>query len=349
MREKVYNNTIQVMRALAVIMVVLQHSISRIATTNFDYKVMYALNHIDVAVFFVIAGYLFESKKEKYYSQKWTEYIVQKWKTLLIPYLFWSLILAVGIKVSSMVFPAVQNLFGTVWSWHEILINTIFFRDYYVQHLWFIYILFFFFVIHRILKDYLTDKRTVFLVLLVSVVLNRFSFGFILDKFILHFGTFLLGRIIFKYHFEEKNNIKSENKLWNMGVSIFVIGVLGICFWSEYVYKNSFTYSYLGNLVYAMSGIYIVYLIAGIIGSIGGLFRAVMNEVGDYSFEIYLMHNPYVSVLAPLLLRKCWNQKEFVVVGSTVLGVLVPYFIAKILMKSKWISQLLFGRKGRKK
>ena len=57
--RKTYNATIQLMRGLAVIMVVLQHSISRIAELDLEFKIMYFLNHIDVAVFFVISGYLF--------------------------------------------------------------------------------------------------------------------------------------------------------------------------------------------------------------------------------------------------------------------------------------------------
>lgn len=101
--RKTYNTTIQLMRGLAVIMVVLQHSISRIAEIDIEFKIMYFLNHIDVAVFFVIAGYLFEIKKEKYYQESKMSYIKWKAKTLLLPYLFWSLILAVGIKVASMV------------------------------------------------------------------------------------------------------------------------------------------------------------------------------------------------------------------------------------------------------
>lgn len=68
--RKTYNATIQLMRGLAVIMVVLQHSISRKAELDLEFKIMYFLNYIDVAVFFVISGYLFKIKKEKYYQEK---------------------------------------------------------------------------------------------------------------------------------------------------------------------------------------------------------------------------------------------------------------------------------------
>ena len=62
--SKKQSDIIQLMRGVAVIMVVLQHSIARIATSNWQFKIIYFLNHIDVAIFFVISGYLFEFKKE---------------------------------------------------------------------------------------------------------------------------------------------------------------------------------------------------------------------------------------------------------------------------------------------
>ena len=41
--RKTYNATIQLMRGLAVIMVVLQHSISRIAELDLEFKIMYLI------------------------------------------------------------------------------------------------------------------------------------------------------------------------------------------------------------------------------------------------------------------------------------------------------------------
>ncbi len=176
MAEKKYNTTIQLMRGVAVIMVVLQHSISRVAETNLEFKIMYFLNHIDVAVFFLIAGYLFEIKKEKYYQESCLSYIKDKAKALIIPYLFWSLILAIGINVIGIIIPKIQNILdGELWSWKEIIINTLLFKDYYVQHLWFIYVLFLFFVVNRIFKDRLTNKVIFGIIFFASAVLKHFQ------------------------------------------------------------------------------------------------------------------------------------------------------------------------------
>ena len=158
--SKKQSDIIQLMRGVAVIMVVLQHSIARIATSNWQFKIIYFLNHIDVAIFFVISGYLFEFKKEKYYQESKMVYIKNKIKALLFPYLFWSLILAVGIKIANIFMPNLQNIIGIkAWTWKDIIINTLFFKDYNVQHLWFIYVLFFFFLLNRLFKDSLINGK----------------------------------------------------------------------------------------------------------------------------------------------------------------------------------------------
>lgn len=342
--RKKYNTTIQLMRGLAVIMVVLQHSISRIAEIDFEFKIMYFLNHIDVAVFFVIAGYLFEIKKEKYYQESKMSYIKGKAKALLLPYLFWSLILAVAIKVASMFMTNLPSITGIKpWSWKDIVINTVLFKDYNVQHLWFIYILFFFFVFNRLFKDALIDGKVFWAVVLGSIILNHIGLNYILDKFVLHFAVFLIGRIVAKY------NLLTHFKKWHM--KIVAPCILVLCFFSELFMWNSFTYTYLGNTIYALSGVYCIYMIAEFLSSVcnGTKTRFGLRKIGDYSFEIYLMHNPYISMLVPIILRKVIPNTVVIVLITTVLGIIVPYYFAKIMFHYSNVTSVLFGRKGIKK
>lgn len=342
--RKTYNTTIQLMRGLAVIMVVLQHSISRIAELDLEFKIMYFLNHIDVAVFFVIAGYLFEIKKGKYYQESKMSYIKGKAKALLLPYLFWSLILAGGIKVASMVMTNLPSIIGIEpWSWKNIVINTVLFKDYNVQHLWFIYILFFFFVFNRLFKDTLINVKVFVIVVLGSIILNHIGLNYILDKFVLHFAVFLIGRIVAKY------NLLQQFKKWHM--KIIAPCILVLSFFSELFMRNSFTYTYLGNTLYALSGVYCIYMIAEFLSSVcnGTKIELGLRKIGDYSFEIYLMHNPYVSMLAPIILRKVISFPVVIVLITTVLGIIVPYYIAKIMFHYSNVTIVLFGRKGKQK
>lgn len=344
MTKKIYNITIQLMRGLAVIMVVLQHSISRIAEEDFEFKIMYFLNHINVAVFFIISGYLFEIKKEKYYQESKLSYIKGKVKNLIFPYLFWSLFLAVGIKITNMLIKNVTNIIGIEsWSWKDIIFNTLLFKDYNVQHLWFIYILFFFFLLNRLFKDILINKKVFGLLFFVSIILNHIKLNYILDKFVLHFIVFLIGRFVAKY------NLLQQLQKWY--VKIIALCVLGICFLSEMFIENSFTYTYLGNTVYAVSGVCCIYMIAKFLTTVysGTKIELILRRIGDYSFEIYLMHNPYVSMLVPIILGKIISASLVIVIITTILGIIIPYYVAKIIFYYSDITIVLFGRKGKKK
>lgn len=344
MAERKYNTTIQVMRGLAVIMVVLQHSISRIVEEDLEFKIMYFLNHIDVAAFFVISGYLFEIKKEKYYRESKISYIKEKIKALIFPYLFWSFFLAVGIKITSVFVKNIHNIIGVkIWSWKDIIINTLLFKDYNVQHLWFIYILFFFFVFNRLFKDILINKKIFGILFIGSIILNHVKLNYILDKFVLHFIVFLIGRFIAKYNLLQR--------LQNWYVRIIAVCTVGICFVSEIFIENSFTYTYIGNIVYAISGVYCIYMIAKYLATVcgGTKIELTLRKIGDYSFEIYLMHNPYVSMVVPIILGKANFVSPVIVIITTILGIIIPYYTAKILFYYSNITIILFGRKGKKK
>lgn len=341
--SKKQSDIIQLMRGVAVIMVVLQHSIARIAATNWQFKIIYFLNHIDVAIFFVISGYLFEFKKEKYYQESKMVYIKNKIKALLFPYLFWSLILAVGIKIANIFMPNLQNIIGIkAWTWKDIIINTLFFKDYNVQHLWFIYVLFFFFLLNRLFRDSLINGKVFVFIILVSIIFNHIKLNYILDKFVLHFANFLVGRLIVKHNLLNFFSNKRVNKL--------IPCVLITCVVSEIMVKTSFTYTYLGNSLYALSGVYCVYIFAKFLASDRNNLKIeqILQKIGDYSFEIYLMHNPYISILVPLVLKKLIPSPAIIVIITTILGIIIPCYIANVLFYYSNITVVMFGKKGKK-
>ena len=325
------------MRGIAIAMVVMQHAIGRVAQTNFDFKFMFMLNHIDVPLFLLIAGYLFESKKEKYYKICFKNYVADKVKKLILPYLFWSFILVFGVQ---MVFlwkmDLLHKLGMEVWTLDQAIINILTFKDSYVQHLWFVYIIFVYFVIHYLLRDLLVDVRLLFLIIMVTMFIDLNNVPFIYEKFILHFMDFCIGRCIYCYSF---------NKIKYKGIC-FVISIVAlcICFISEYYIENSFTYLYLGYLIYALSGAIIIYTISTYISQTDGYCCSILSIIGDYSFEIYLMHNPYITLLVPLMLKIFISNKLVIVLITLGLGIVVPIIIKKYIIKNKILCLILFGR-----
>lgn len=206
----------------------------------------------------------------------------------------------------------------------------------------YIYIVFFL-LFNRLFKDILINKKVFGILFLVSIILNYIKLNYILDKFVLHFIVFLIGRIVAKY------NLLQQLQKWY--VKIIALCALGICFFSEMFIENSFTYTYLGNTVYAVSGVCCIYMIAKSLTTVysGTKIELILRRIGDYSFEIYLMHNPYVSMLVPIILGKVISAALVIVIITTILGIIIPYYVAKIIFYYSNITIVLFGRKGKKK
>lgn len=61
------------------------------------------------------------------------------------------------------------------------------------------------------------------------------------------------------------------------------------------------------------------------------------------------MHNPYVSMLVPIILGKVISAALVIVIITTILGIIIPYYVAKIIFYYSNITIVLFGRKGKKK
>ena len=92
------NNTLQV---LAIIVVLIHHSISR---TNVG-LVLQSIDDILICfhmpVFFIIAGYLYQNKINKYESMKKGRFLLAKAKHLLVPYVFWTVLLWCGVQIAN--------------------------------------------------------------------------------------------------------------------------------------------------------------------------------------------------------------------------------------------------------
>ena len=192
-------NQIQILRGIAIILVVIHHAFNNLPGVNGG--VVLTISQSDVAIFFMISGYLFEKQYDKYSRDK-TSFVRRKAKQLLIPYLFWSLILYIGAGIIHLFGGKLSSLlsnygFGKV-SVLEIILNVLTFRSYYVEYLWFIYVLFVYFIIHIFTGSKLKQWWIPIAALLIAgVVRSRIDLPTIIWKVLQHFGDFLIGRVLF--------------------------------------------------------------------------------------------------------------------------------------------------------
>lgn len=97
MNEFQTRRQIQILRGIAILMVVMHHAVNNLPE-NFGGGYLLILFNSDVTIFMVISGYLFEKNYIRYKENK-KRFVSRKATQLMLPYLFWSLILYIGAKV----------------------------------------------------------------------------------------------------------------------------------------------------------------------------------------------------------------------------------------------------------
>lgn len=318
----------RIMRGLAILMILLHHALSHTEQTHGTVMLTYALNHVHVVVFFVLAGVLFEYKKTDIYQNGFWAFARNKSRRLLLPYLFWSLLLAIGVKIASQL-PTVASLIDKLgyreWSIGEIVWNTLTMQDYYTQHLWFIYVLFFIYLANAVAKEGIANvKAFLLLFALVNILsLAGVSLPFLLDRFLQHLCNFLFGRLMFRFRVWDKLPQKRVTAL-----SLLIIAVLESL---EYFSLSDFSYTCLGNFIWGIAGTQVILAVACLASKKAKLVAAWLCRVGNASYPIYLLHNPYiVSGLSVV----------FSVLGITAAA---PLYVVLCMIIGVWIPALVYG------
>lgn len=344
MKERT-NSTITVMRGIAIFLVVLQHALtySDIAWLRYVSLICY---YIDVNVFFFISGYLYERNNVRYKALGRKAFIKRKAKELLLPYISWSLVLYVGVAVAYTI-PQLSSLLSMLkfekYTPLQIIINIVTFQNFYIELYWFVYALFIIFLIEIGRPRVISDITLILMSIIIFSFLQNSISSYLLSKLSISLAVFIIGKIYARRN-EIGQRLKENYVIYAVLVSLFIHlrrnlipltnifeGVL------YYIYSNTET------VLLGFSGVIVCLSIAGYIEKTKNLLY-LANHLGLYSYEIYLIHNPYVVAASALVL--CRFLPNLIAVGlSFVLGLIVPPLIyRKLISKSSMLNYFLFGR-----
>lgn len=337
------NSTVQIMRGIAIIVVLLWHSISQVKTDWLLKGIGQLIICFHMPTFFAIAGYLFERNLNKYVGDGRLKFLVNKAKHLLVPYVFWTVLLWSGVNIVEAFIPSTVEKLSAMgfapMSVKKMLWGILTYENYYTQHLWFLYVLYVFFIINITLKD-IGKKVVCFAIWLilgfVSVIVEAPN---IVGRIMLWGCFFCFGRIM----------ATGEHKIKNKNVSIIVAFVfMSILRW--------ITYTITGNILIVVMVQAIKYLEGFLgIGVILIVAKQLQNytclkDIGDYSYDIYLMHNPYIVALGSAILSKLLNINSYIVIAVTVtFGIMIPIHISRFaIRKNEIMSFLMLGIERKK-
>lgn len=333
---------IQILRGIAIILVVFHHVCYTCNISNSVEVVISIINRVHVMIFFVISGWLFEKNKIKYSEKGMAKFVKKKFVQLIIPYIFFSLsfsmIIWCGYHIPQLnkITDRIAN--GNIKNISQIVFDVIFYRNVYFESLWFLYAMFILMIIMFILRDDMFLKGYVVgFFLIVHIITKAYLWMFfdinsyiILDSILSYFIWIMLGRYFFK---KFKNGFYIHKNV----MVISAIMLLGCILRNYLVDLHDFMGLYTRAL-WMQIEIFIIRITFLIIAVaickkllIWNKYR-IMKKIGDYSYDIYLVHNPWiVSTLSIIMSR--WFEWYIVIILGTIMTLIFSVLISLTLKK----------------
>lgn len=332
------NKTIDLLKGIAIYLVVFGHSIQFLYSNNnfyddYLYRIIYSFH---MPLFMLISGYLF------YYSLKHDlkTIIVSKIKTLLYPMIIWGFIINIIVNFKSIEF--------SLFYFYKTLIGY-----------WYIWFLFIYSVFVSLIYK-LIDKKTIRIILYVVLFLLLSLFPYTKNGMIM-FPYFMIGLLYCK-------NRETIDQLLNNKVLFFVVAFEIIVFISYSFISRDYIFDVYNKAFETFSIKFIVYsaikYLAGFSGSIilvriakkvntNNKLSIVISKWGMHSLEIYLvqryliegLYNHLVNRFGLVTLLAGYNQicLDVIAFAFSIVFIIVINLIISLFRKIK-INKVLFGR-----
>jgi peptidoglycan/LPS O-acetylase OafA/YrhL len=224
----------------------------------------------------------------------------------------------------------------------ELIIGLITYENYYTEHLWFLYVLFVFFVVNILLGKYGDEWWLVPLAVILGAATSYVTFPHIIERCMVWLSFFIFGRYIAANKKLENfvNSIKSGRGFMAVLAGFFVLSAIRV------IMINRGINVIAGFLIKETIGFLGVWIIYGIAIRVSGKLSEMITQIGNYSYEIYLMHNPYCVALSAVVLNKMMGIPAFIsIMIATFLGVSLPMLASIfVIRKSKLLSIVMIGK-----
>lgn len=333
-------NTIQIMRGIAIIMVVLHHSLSLLESTRTTEVIVHVIDMIHVNIFFMISGYLFQNSAAKYKKSGFKCFLFKKVKELLVPYYFLSVLFAVLIRVASI--NDTINIFlvskgYTVKTVCAIIIDPLIFREPSFTSLWYIYVLLIYFIVSWVFVNRRIEIYDLLLIGAIGIGANMFLWKYmpdILYKAFRYYLFFSAGMWLF-LQFGKKIEVKKGVCWTSMGLlvlSIFrniLIDISGMTALGRNIETQ------VERMLTAGSAVIICACVASWLAERGG--GRILKKIGDESYTIYLLHNPWVICVVAVVVQaiRCNPAIQLTLIMGS--GIAIPMLLSRFILYAKEI------------
>ncbi len=338
MQENKRIEWIDAVRGIVIIMVLLNHSAtSAIRDHSFTVDIQYLFTvTAAMPIMMFISGCSMSISKNRYMQYSLREFISKKFKSLLVPYICYAVMIYIIFEICSFI-PIIGDMMDGIGygGMHPItfFIGLLIGNNEFSIHVWFLYVLFFYEILTFLVFKYLKSNTALYILAIVF----HFLIYFINVSFSLSFENGLAYLIFFAggIYFADRK-IKKQYGI----VSGFMWIILFIAY-LFFIMRNTLVFEIVILLIPFFAIITTTY-----IGQISkGKVYKTLNFFGKYSMSLYLFQQPFFgsalgTVLYLVLRVPAWPS----VFICLFMSITMPLLIRKLFVKYKWF-QFMFGIK----
>lgn len=331
-------------KAIGIILVVVGHAFrDNMRTAFLPYDYIYNLIYFfHMPLFFMISGYLLERSKNKTRA----ELLKSKVRTILVPFMTYTILLYIVVNFMILLSPKVSDLFTSAFGKKIEFIKYIYLslvgNNPYSFHLWFLICLFIMEAFAILIK---IDKRKIWIIFIIflfisiswSPVLNNLGLEYniyTVNVPMSNFIFFVTGQILYINKNKINFNVKKLILLLSLGLLIF--NVYYICDFDSIC--TIFDVSY--EFVLLIGKLSLIFFTIGMATKIKDF--KILSYIGRRSMGIYLLHQPLCCAILGYLLYDFWNFPAIVVIMVCfVFSFVLPILFICICNKNPKIAKLV--------
>ena len=335
MKEKRFHY-VDAARGIAVLLVIYGHTFREsmradYAWCDFSYVLVYRFH---VSLLFLLSGFGYALTLEKNKTLTAGQYFGKKAKTLLLPWLSYSILIYVIFVAAQLFAPCRALLENTAYqriSPAKYLAAMLKNENPYSFHLWYLQTLFLFTAVtfwkDRLLSKKYARRAVMLLILVLPAFYTLFcrEWVWVFKGFFQKYLFFLIGTLLMREKIEKKAGILAA-----VGACCSAVMVLEICFLPVEIYDNPYIdlmMSYVDNAI--VTGVCL-----GILGSCILLnpYLGRLAKFGRNTMLYYLYHQPFCcALLGMILYEKLHIPAAGTVAACMVSAIVLPWLLGKLI------------------
>lgn len=348
-------NWIDIAKGIGILLVILGHSprdimVDSYPAIHFMFSFIYSFH---MPLFFFLAGVTFHSFKKS------DGFIIKKTRQLFIPLICYSLTIYAVFYIADLI-PFLHTLFENasmgVVPLKEYILDTLNINNPYAFHTWYIWVLFIIEIIMFIYEKYILRKKSGSIVYLIPVVLVTIIIHFFvkLDLALLNYVVknlfyFSLG-VIYSIKggaLQEKHNKKIVLKLlFSVGIIMTILHTLSAI--NVITFNEPVTFI-LNDLQFLIGNTLMILLIVNLSKKIAD--NKFLIYLGQNSFNIYLLHQPFCCAVIGMVLVKILPANLLcyilIMIVCSICSIILPLLFVKLVNKIKMgkVMEILYNVK----